>query len=70
MTISIDQTLFWTVLSALIAYDLFTVTLGRVLNRRSNCLSVYDQGHGPRGMVVKSRDNICEKAPEDNAVKK
>lgn len=68
MTISIDQTLFWTVLSALIAYDLFNATIGRLLNRRSSCLSVYDQGFGPRGMVVKSRDNIGHPKPEQSSV--
>ena len=69
MTISIDQTLFWTVLSALIAYDFFTATLGRLLNRRSNCMAAYDQGFGPRGMVVKSRDNIGEPKPEQSSAK-
>lgn len=64
MTVTIDQTLFWTVLAALIAYDVFNIVLNKILCRRSNCLSVYDQGFGPRGMVVKSRDTLGAKTPE------
>lgn len=64
MTVTIDQTLFWTVLSALIAYDVFNIVLSKIIPRRSHCLSVYDQGFGPKGMVVKSRDNLGVKTPE------
>lgn len=65
MTITIDQNLFWTIIAAMLAYNVimgFIASLGDLIARRPvgavNSFPTNCTGAGPGGMVVKNRDSL------------
>lgn len=62
--IQVNFEIFWSVIAALLAYDIifgFLAGIGGFISGRSCSEKVYvgsAQGSGPRGMVVKGRDSL------------
>lgn len=69
----INYDIFWSVLAALIAYDIISNLLRALFNRpRYLTVSSNDasskhggSGIGPGGMVVKGRDSLVQPKPEE-----
>jgi hypothetical protein len=60
MGINIDTQLFWTIITALLCYDLFFAVFNAFISRpsRKSIVEQYPGGVGPGGMIMRSQKSL------------